>query len=247
MGSRWQLRVPRAEDEREHNPVRGVIHNIHRIKPPLPRTPSPFYRHLFLRGRGRATITEVHLNLPPGLTPQPGSPQPALLASPTLTVDTIPRFRPNQSSSKGGPNLPLLTSIEMTPDASAVVTFHRIHWKGSPESAIGGAWLPGKGPAAGIAGTPALMLTLLSEQARTRPTALRRAAVNCAEQQRDDGSRVLARDGCETSGPSTRREPTPRRARSQRRLETALTGVSEVSGGYPEVCPWGWKALSEPL
>ena len=135
MGSRWQLRVPRAEDEREHNPVRGVIHNIHRIKPPLPRTPSPFYRHLFLRGRGRATITEVHLNLPPGLTPQPGSPQPALLASPTLTVDTIPRFRPNQSSSKGGPNLPLLTSIEMTPDASAVVTFHRIHWKGSPESA----------------------------------------------------------------------------------------------------------------
>ena len=134
MGSRWQLRVPRAEDEREHNPVRGVIHNIHRIKPPLPRTPSPCYRHLFLRGRGGATITEVHLNLPPGLTPQLGSPLPALLVSPTLTVDTIPRFRPNQSSSKGGPNLPLLTSIEMTPDASAVVTFHRIHWKGSPES-----------------------------------------------------------------------------------------------------------------
>ena len=101
MGSRWQLRVPRAEDEREHNPVRGVIHNVHRIKPPLPRTPTPFYRHLFLRGRGALTITRIHLNLPPG----------------------------------GGPNLPLLTSIEMTPDASAVVTFHRIHWKGSPEYA----------------------------------------------------------------------------------------------------------------
>ena len=66
MGSRWQLRVPRAEDEREHNPVRGVIHNVHRIKPPLPRTPTPFYRHLFLRGRGALTITRIHLNLPPG-------------------------------------------------------------------------------------------------------------------------------------------------------------------------------------
>ena len=105
MGSRWQLSVPRAEDQREHNPVRGVIHNVHRIKPPLPRTPTPFYRHLFLRGRGALTITRIHLNLPPG----------------------------------GGPNLPLLTSIEMTPDASAVVTFHRIHWKGSPEYAIGAA------------------------------------------------------------------------------------------------------------
>ena len=106
MGSRWQLSVPRAEDEREHNPVRGVIHNVHRIKPPLPRTPTPFYRHLFLRGRGALTITRIHLNLPPG----------------------------------GGPNLPLLTSIEMTPDASAVVTFHRIHWKGSPEYAPGEPW-----------------------------------------------------------------------------------------------------------
>ena len=103
------MRVPRAEDEREHNPVRGVIHNVHRIKPPLPRTPTPFYRHLFLRGRGALTITRIHLNLPPG----------------------------------GGPNLPLLTSIEMTPDASAVVTFHRIHWKGSPEYAAAqfASWL----------------------------------------------------------------------------------------------------------
>ena len=99
QGRRWQLRVPRAEDEREHNPVRGVIHNVHRIKLPLPRT--PFYCHLFLTAKGALTITRIYLNLPP----------------------------------RGGPNLPLLTSIEMTPDASAVVTFHRIHWKGSSEYA----------------------------------------------------------------------------------------------------------------
>ena len=98
---RWQLRVLTAEDEREHNPVRRVIHNVHRIKLPLPRTPTPFYRHLFLTARGALTITRICPNLPPG----------------------------------EGPNLPLPTSIEMTPDASAVVTFHRIHWKGSPEYA----------------------------------------------------------------------------------------------------------------
>ena len=68
---------------------------------PLPRTPTPFYRHLFLTARGALTITRIYLNLPPG----------------------------------GEPNLPLPTSIEMTPDASAVVTFHRNHWKGSPEYA----------------------------------------------------------------------------------------------------------------
>ena len=39
QGRRWQLRVPRAEEEREHNPVREVIHNAHRIKLPLARTP----------------------------------------------------------------------------------------------------------------------------------------------------------------------------------------------------------------
>ena len=42
MGRRWQLRVPRAEDQREHNPARGVIHNVHRIKPPSPAPPPPF-------------------------------------------------------------------------------------------------------------------------------------------------------------------------------------------------------------
>ena len=68
---------------------------------PFPRTPTPFYRHLFLTARGALTITRIYLNLPPG----------------------------------GEPNLPLPTSIEMTPDASAVVTFHRNHWKGSPEYA----------------------------------------------------------------------------------------------------------------
>ena len=68
---------------------------------PLPRTSTPFYRHLFLTARGALTITRIYLDLPPG----------------------------------GEPNLPLPTSIEMTPDASAVVTFHRNHWKGSPEYA----------------------------------------------------------------------------------------------------------------
>ena len=42
MGRRWQLRVPTAEDQREHNPARGVIHNVHRIKPPSPAPPPPF-------------------------------------------------------------------------------------------------------------------------------------------------------------------------------------------------------------
>ena len=70
---------------------------------PLPRTSTPFYRHLFLTARGALTITRIYLDLPPG----------------------------------GEPNLPLPTSIEMTPDASAVVTFHRNHWKGSPEYAVG--------------------------------------------------------------------------------------------------------------
>ena len=69
---------------------------------PLPRTSTPFYRHLFLTARGALTTTRIYLDLPPG----------------------------------GGPNLPLPTSIEMTPDASAVVTFHRNHWKGSPEYAL---------------------------------------------------------------------------------------------------------------
>ena len=68
---------------------------------PLPRTPTPFYRHLFLTARGALTIARIYLDLPP----------------------------------EGEPNLPLPTSIEMTPDASAVVTFHRNHWKGSPEYA----------------------------------------------------------------------------------------------------------------
>ena len=75
MGSRWQLRVPRSEGERVCDPVRGVIHNVHRIKPPLPQTPTPCYRHLFLRRRGGLTTNGIHLNLPPGLSNQPGPPQ----------------------------------------------------------------------------------------------------------------------------------------------------------------------------
>ena len=35
MRSTSQLRVPRAEHKREHNPVREVIHNVHRIKRPV--------------------------------------------------------------------------------------------------------------------------------------------------------------------------------------------------------------------
>ena len=75
MGSRWQLRVPRSEGERVCDPVRGVIHNMHRIALPLPRTPTPCYRHLFLTGRGGLTDNGIHLNLPPGLSNQPGPPQ----------------------------------------------------------------------------------------------------------------------------------------------------------------------------
>ena len=85
MGSRWQLRVPRSEGERVCDPVRGVIHNMHRIEPSLPRTPTPCYRHLFLTGRGGLTDNGIHLNLPPGLSNQPGPPHyrgPARRSSP---------------------------------------------------------------------------------------------------------------------------------------------------------------------
>ena len=58
-----------ALDEREHNPVRRVIHNVHRIKLPLPRTPTPFYRHLLLTARGALTITRISPNLRPGEGP----------------------------------------------------------------------------------------------------------------------------------------------------------------------------------
>ena len=43
MGSRWQLRVPRSEGEPVCDPVRGVIHNMHRIKPPHPLLPPPVF------------------------------------------------------------------------------------------------------------------------------------------------------------------------------------------------------------
>ena len=43
------MRVPRSEGERVCDPVRRVIHNVHRIKPPSPSPPTPCYRHLFLR------------------------------------------------------------------------------------------------------------------------------------------------------------------------------------------------------
>ena len=49
MGSRWQLRGLRSEGERVHNPVRGVVHNIHRIKPP---PPDPRLSPPVLEGRG---------------------------------------------------------------------------------------------------------------------------------------------------------------------------------------------------
>ena len=60
MGSRWQLRVPRAEDEREHNPVRGVIHNIHRIKPP---SPGPYPAHSRRYRRFTDTLTGIAARL----------------------------------------------------------------------------------------------------------------------------------------------------------------------------------------
>ena len=75
MGSRWQLWVPRSEGERVCDPVRGVIHNMHRIELPLPRTPTPCYRHLFLTGRGGLTDNGIHLNLPLGLSNEPEPPQ----------------------------------------------------------------------------------------------------------------------------------------------------------------------------
>ena len=93
MGSRWQLRVPRSEGERVCDPVRGVIHNMHRIEPPLPRTPTPFYRHLFLTGRGGLTDHGIHLNLPPELSNQPGPPQPEVVLSDSLMVNIYEGWR----------------------------------------------------------------------------------------------------------------------------------------------------------
>ena len=74
---------------------------------------------------------------PPDQAPRPRAPTPFyrhlfLTARGALTITRIYLDLPPG----GGPNLPLPTSIEMTPDASAVVTFHRNHWKGSPEYAI---------------------------------------------------------------------------------------------------------------
>ena len=40
---------------------------------PPPPDPYPCYRHLFLTGRGGLTDNGIHLNLPPGLSNQPGS------------------------------------------------------------------------------------------------------------------------------------------------------------------------------
>ena len=42
----------------------------------LPQTPTPCYRHLSLRGRGRLTTNGIHLNLPVGLSNEPGPPYP---------------------------------------------------------------------------------------------------------------------------------------------------------------------------
>ena len=54
-----------------------LIHSIHRLDHPLPRTPTPFYRRLFLTKRGRLTTNGLHLNLPLELSNRTGPPQPA--------------------------------------------------------------------------------------------------------------------------------------------------------------------------
>ena len=42
MGNRWRSRVRRSAAKRVHLPVRGVIHNVHRMQSPSPGPPTPF-------------------------------------------------------------------------------------------------------------------------------------------------------------------------------------------------------------
>ena len=51
---------------------RGLIHISTGWDTPRPRTPTPHYRHLFERGRGRLTTNGIHSNLPLGLSNRPG-------------------------------------------------------------------------------------------------------------------------------------------------------------------------------
>ena len=56
------------------NKERGLIHISTGRDTPRPRTPTPHYRHLFERGRGRLTTNGIHSTLPLGLSNRPGPP-----------------------------------------------------------------------------------------------------------------------------------------------------------------------------
>ena len=58
---------------------RGLIHISTGWDTPHPRPPTPHYRHLFERGRGRLTTNGIHSTLPLGLSNRPGPPPPASL------------------------------------------------------------------------------------------------------------------------------------------------------------------------
>ena len=58
----------------------GLIHISTGWDTPRPRTPTPHYRHLFERGRGRLTTNGIHSTLPLGLSNRPGPP-PGMLKS----------------------------------------------------------------------------------------------------------------------------------------------------------------------
>ena len=74
IGRRIQRAVPEPRGDREGERERGLIHKSTGMDTPRPRTPTPRYRRLFERGRGRLTINGIHCNL--SLTPsnRPGPP-----------------------------------------------------------------------------------------------------------------------------------------------------------------------------
>ena len=64
MGGRLQLQVPTLRSESTRPWEREVIHIFTGSNTPRPRTPTPRYRHLLWRGRGRLTTHGIHLTYP---------------------------------------------------------------------------------------------------------------------------------------------------------------------------------------
>ena len=101
MGGRLQLQVPTLRSESTRTWEREVIHIFTGSNTPRPRTPTPCYRHLLWRGRGRLTTHGIHLNLSLGLSYQPGPPPVAHRRPARVPYTTS--LQPFLVPKKGGP------------------------------------------------------------------------------------------------------------------------------------------------